>query len=610
MKTLIRLFQFARPYSKYWPKYIFFTFFGTIFGIFNFGLIKPLLDVIFDPKAMTTTTQLPPYSFSINYVIEAFNYFLTISVQQWGQMGALLFVAVAVVIASFLANILKYGGQRVMASLRTDVIFNIREALFNKITRLNIGYFNKRQKGDVMSVLSNDINEVQNNITQSFQIIFREPFLIVGYFGALFYMSYQLTLITVVAVPISGWCIGKLTRKLRSAAGKSQSALGTILSVIEETISGIRIIKAFNAQGHIRIKFAQINKTQTDLQRNIYNRQELATPTSEFLGVSVAMLILLAGGWLILQGKLSFSLSGFVTYLAFYYSILLPLKNIASASANIRKGMASADRIFGIIDAPVAIQKDKNPIAIEQFKQDIRFKDVSFAYNEELVLKNVNLTIPKGKMIALVGQSGAGKSTIADLIPRFYDVSSGAILLDGIDIRQYQPKELMALMGIVTQEAILFNDTIKNNIAFGLNNVITEEVIEAAKVANAHEFILQTEYGYDTNIGDRGARLSGGQRQRIAIARAVLKNPPILILDEATSALDTESEHLVQDALAKLMQNRTSIVIAHRLSTIQNADCIVALQNGEIVEQGTHAELLHKTGGVYKKLCAMQSFKD
>ena len=609
MKTLIRLLQFARPYARYWPKYVCFTLFGTVFGIFNFALIKPLLDVIFDPQAMDNVSQMPPYSFSIAYVQEAFNYLLTLIVQRWGRMGALLFVSAAVVAASFLANLLKYGGQRIMASLRTTIIFNIRQALFNKITRLNIGYFNKRQKGDVMSVIANDVNEVQGNVAQSFQIIFREPFLIAGYFGALFYMSYQLTLITVVALPVSGWFIGKLTRRLRSAASQSQSALGAILSIAEETISGIRIIKAFNAQEHIRQKFARISKTQTNLQRGIYNRQEMATPVSEFLGVSVAMLILLGGGWLILNGGSGFSVSGFVTYIAFYYQILQPLKNIANAYTGIKKGMASADRIFDILDAPAALPKAAVPVALTGFETDIRFENVSFAYNEELVLKNITFSIPKGKTIALVGQSGAGKSTIADLIPRFYDVTSGAILLNGIDIRQYPPKTLMSLMGIVTQEPVLFNDTIYNNIAFGVSGAASlEAVMEAAKIANAHDFIMQTEQGYHTCIGDRGARLSVGQRQRITIARALLKNPPILILDEATSALDTESERLVQDALAKLMQNRTSIVIAHRLSTIQNADCIIALQDGRIVEQGSHADLMRRPNGLYRKLCEMQSF--
>jgi subfamily B ATP-binding cassette protein MsbA len=605
METIKRLLTFAKPYSRYWPKYVFFTFFGMILGIFNFALIKPLLDVVFDPAAMTLVNEAPPFSMSITYIENIFNYYLTFIVQSSGRMGALIFVAIIMVCASFLANLFKYGGQRVMAKLRTNVIANIRAALFNKITRLDIGYFNKHQKGNLISILSNDVNEVQANVVQSFQIIFREPFLILGYFGVLFYMSYQLTLISLVALILSGFLIGKVTRKLRSAANKSQAVLGSLLSVIEETISGMRIIKAFNGQPYIRNKFKNINEYQARLQRNIFYKQELATPISEFLGVTIAMIILVLGGWLILNGKTIFSISGFITYIVFYYQILVPFKNITTAYTGIRRGMASADRIFKVIDEPVSIKKAQQPLPVSRFEHEIVFRNVSFSYDETPVLQDVNLRIPKGQMVALVGMSGAGKTTMADLLPRFYDVTSGEILLDNINIRDYEPKELIGLMGIVTQDAILFNDTVFNNIAFGMENVEEAAVVRAAAIANAHEFIMQMENGYQTNIGDGGNRLSGGQRQRLSIARAILKNPPILILDEATSALDTESERLVQDALTKLMQNRTSIVIAHRLSTIQHADKIVVMEKGRIVETGTHAELLQKQG-IYKRLCEMQ----
>jgi subfamily B ATP-binding cassette protein MsbA len=578
-----------------------------ILGIFNFALIKPLLDVVFDPNAMTEVNELPSFSFSIKYIENTFNYYLTAVVQSNGRMGALVFVSIVIIIATFLSNLFKYSGQRIMASLRTRVIANIREVLFDKITRLDIGYFNKHRKGNLISILSNDVNEVQANVVQSFQIIFREPFLIIGYLGVLFYMSYQLTLISLVSLLLSGWLISKVTQKLRSVATEAQSALGTLLSVIEECISGMRIIKAFNGQKYIRHKFKNINETQTKLQRSIYYRQELSTPISEFLGVTVAMLILFAGGWLILSGNTAFSISGFITYIVFYYQILDPFKNITTAYAGIRRGMASADRIFRIIDTPINIKKLEKPIAVKEFKHEIKFNNVNFAYGNITVLHHINLTIPKEKMYALVGSSGAGKTTMADLIPRFYDVSSGEILLDGINIKNYHPKDLIGLMGIVTQTPILFNDTVFNNIAFGRENVTEEDVIQAAKTANAHEFIIQMESGYQTNIGDQGNRLSGGQRQRLSIARAILKNPAILILDEATSALDTESERLVQDALTKLMKNRTSIVIAHRLSTIQHADKIVVLQKGEIIEQGTHAELVAMQG-VYKRLCDLQTF--
>ncbi len=609
MKTLKRLLSFAKPYSRYWPQYVFFTFFGMVMGIFNFALIKPLLDVIFDPDAMEVVADRPEFVLSVGYAQEIFNYFLTHVVQHSGRMGALVFVAIAIVIASLLANAFKYAGQRVMASLRTKVVYNIREALYRKITRLDIGFFNKQKKGDLLSVLSNDVTEVQANVVQSFQIIFREPFLIVGYFIVLFYMSYQLTLITVIALPLSGLLISKITRKLRSSATKSQAALGILLSLIEETISGIRIVKAFNGQAYVRKKFDNVNTQQTHLQRNIYNRQELASPMSEFLGITVAMLILLVGGYFILTGNTAFTISTFITYLAFYYQILVPLKNVATAYTGIRKGMASADRIFKVLDTPIAITKSRGAVDVQDFSISIEFRKVSFAYANEPVLNNINLTIPKGKMYALVGPSGAGKSTMADLIPRFYDVTSGSICIDGVDVRECQPKQLMNLMGIVTQEAILFNDSVRNNIAFGLEDVSDEDVINAAKVANAHNFIMDMEDGYNTNIGDRGGRLSGGQRQRLSIARAVLRNPSILILDEATSALDTESEKLVQDAFTKLMQNRTSIVIAHRLSTIRHADCIVVLNQGEIVEQGTHDGLYAKANGTYRHLCDLQAFK-
>ena len=607
MDILKRLLTFAKPYSHYWPKYLFFTFFGMILGVFNFALIKPLLDVVFDPDAMIIINELPSFSFSVKYVENIFNYYLTAVVQSSSRMGALFFVSIIIVIATFLSNLFRYGGQRIMASLRTKVVANIRKALFEKITRLDIGFFSKHRKGNLISVLSNDVNEVQANVVQSFQIIFREPFLIIGYLCVLFYMSYQLTLISLASLLLSGWMISKVTQKLRSVATEAQSILGTLLSIIEECISGMRILKAFNGQKYLRRKFKHINETQAKLQRNIYYRQELATPISEFLVVTVAMIILLVGGWLILNGNTVFSISGFVTYIVFYYQILIPFKNITTAYSGIRRGMASADRIFEIIDTTINIKKTENPVQIKKFKQDIIFDNVNFAYDDMLVLRNINLTIPKGAMIALVGPSGAGKTTIADLIPRFYDVSSGEILLDGINIKNYQPKDLIGLMGIVTQEPILFNDTVYNNIVFGAENVTEEDVIQAAKTANAHEFIIQMEHGYQTNIGDQGNRLSGGQRQRLSIARAILKNPAILILDEATSALDTESERLVQDALTKLMKNRTSIVIAHRLSTIQHADKIVVLQKGEIIEQGTHAELVAMQG-LYKRLCDLQTF--
>ncbi|GHT73396.1 ABC transporter ATP-binding protein [Bacteroidia bacterium] len=580
-----------------------------IFGVLNFALIVPLLDVIFSTEGIEHIDQLPPLTISVHYFKEVF-YFLMQGIKEYyGTYGSLVFVGVSLALASFLANLFKYLGFRVLNTMRANVMRNIRKALLTKIIKLHVAYYNNQRKGNLLSVLSNDVNEVQASVISSFQIIFRDPIFIIGNLAVLFYMSYQLTIITLVTLPLSGYLIGLVSKKLRRKAVEVQALQGDLMSIIEETISGSRIIKAFNAQKYVQEHFDKVNTSHRNALRQATNRQDIAVPLSEFFGVTIAMLILFFGGMMILSGTSTLTIPEFIAYLAFYYQILVPAKDISKAYAGIQRGMASADRIFAVLDADIAIKKSANPFAVNDFVHEIKFSDVNFAYNEELVLKNINFSIPKGKTIALVGQSGAGKTTIADLIPRFYDVTQGAILLDGKDIRNYQPKQLMNLMGIVTQEAILFNDTIKNNIAFGLNNMSDVAIIEAAKVANAHEFIMETEDGYNTNIGDRGSRLSGGQRQRIAIARAVLKNPPILILDEATSALDTESEKLVQDALTKLMKNRTSIVIAHRLSTIQDADSIVVLQHGEIVEQGTHAELTAKSGGVYKKLCELQAFK-
>lgn len=608
MNKFPRLVSFAKPYSRYWPKYLVVVILAMIFGVFNYILIVPLLEVLFSSDDIQRIAQLPDFTLSASYIKTAFYYAMLKMKDAYGAFGSLIFVIIALALASFFANLFKYLGYRVLNSMRANVMRNIRKALFDKITRLHIAYYTTRRKGNLLSVLSNDVNEVQASVVSSFQVIFRDPIFILGNFAVLFYMSYQLTLITMITLPLSGYLISLVSKKLRRKAVEVQSLQGDLMSIIEETISGSRIIKAFNAQEYVRERFAKVNTAHRNALRQATNRQEMAVPLSEFFGVTVAMIILLFGGIMLLNGTSTLTIPQFIAYLGLYYQILVPAKDITKAYAGIQRGMASADRIFDVLDTPVEITKVKNPVEVKDFVREIRFEDVSFAYNEELVLKRINLTIPKGKMVAIVGPSGAGKTTLVDLIPRYYDVTSGAILLDGTDIRQCQPKGLMSLMGIVTQEAILFNDTVKNNIAFGLDSASDEAVVEAAKVANAHDFIMHMENGYSTGIGDRGVRLSGGQRQRLAIARAVLKNPPILILDEATSALDTESEKLVQDALYKLMKNRTSIVIAHRLSTIRNADCIVVLQEGGIVEQGTHSELIAQ-GGMYKKLCDLQTFK-
>jgi ATP-binding cassette, subfamily B, bacterial MsbA len=494
--------------------------------------------------------------------------------------------------------------------MRAKVVSTIRKTLFEKITQLDYSFFHHERKGKLMSYLSNDIGEIENSVVSSIQVVFREPLLIIGYLIVLFILSPQLTWFTVIVLPVSGFLIATLTKRLRRDAKEGQQLLGDLLSIIEETISGVRIIKAFNAEKQINNRFGTLNDRYSRMLRRMWNRKELATPTSEVLGVGLVVCVLLYGGILVLNGTGDFTASKFITYIAIYSQILTPAKNISGAVSNIQRGLISAEQIFKIIDVPVKIKDHPNAQALTEFNDKIEYKGVFFSYLREengYVLKDINLTIGKGKTIALVGQSGSGKTTLAEMLPRFYDLEKGEILLDGKNIKDYRLRDLREQMGVVNQESILFNDTVFNNIAFGKPEASLEEIMNAARIANAHEFISQMPEGYQTNIGDRGGKLSGGQRQRISIARAVLKNPPILILDEATSALDTESERLVQDALTSLMKNRTTLVIAHRLSTIQHADEIIVMQQGVIIERGCHDELLARTG-VYRKLYDLQSF--
>ncbi|MFA6334528.1 MAG: ABC transporter ATP-binding protein [Bacteroidales bacterium] len=607
MKTFFRLLSFAKPFGRYWPTYLLVSILSVLFGVAYYALVDPLTRIIFSPETLNAQLSMPEFNISADYFKDIFQYYLTKFMGGTSRLKGLLFVCLFMTFMSFLANFTTYISRRILVSIRTKMMYNVRKALFLKISRLHIGYFHEKRKGDILSSVSNDVTEVQNTVADTFLILFRDPLMIIGFLAALFYMSPQLTTVTLIALPITAFAIGKVIRSLRRGAVEAQSLMGRIVSHFEEAISGARIIKAFNAQKYTNSHFDKTNSRHRSVTKKMFNRQQMASPLSEFLGFTVAVSVLFYGGYLQINGHLGLDMPEFIVYIGFYWKVLEPTKSIANAFAGLQRGMVSGERIFAIMDVEPAIKKSANPLPVKKFKSEIEYKNVGFSYATEPVLKDINLKINKGSMIALVGPSGAGKSTMADLLPRFYDVTSGSIMLDGIDIRDYEPKELIGLMGIVTQEAILFNDTVFNNIAFGMENVSEEDVVKAAKIANADEFISQMEGGYQANIGDRGLKLSGGQRQRLAIARAVLKNPPILILDEATSALDTESERLVQEALLNLMKNRTSVVIAHRLSTIQHADEIVVIKEGAIVERGTHNELIEQKG-LYSHLCDLQAF--
>lgn len=610
MKTYFRILGYARPLNKYVPPYAVFAILSVLFGIANFSLLIPLLNILFGTNDLPQVLPKPEFHFSIAWVIAYFKYYFAAILHQYGKIKALSFVCGIIFCAVLLTNVFRYLSQAVMSSMRAKVVTNIRRTLFEKITQLDYSFFHHERKGMLMSYLSNDIGEIENSVVSSIQVIFREPLLIIGYLIMLFVLSPQLTWFTVIVLPASGFLIATLTKRLRRDAKEGQQLLGELLSVIEETITGVRIIKAFNAEKQTNARFESLNQRYRNMLRRMWNRKELATPTSEVMGVGLVVCVLLYGGSLVLNAQSGFTASEFITYIAIYSQILTPAKNISGAISNIQRGLIAAEQIFRIVDVPVKIKDGPDAKPLKEFKSTIEYKNVYFSYLREehgYVLQDINLKIEKGKTIALVGQSGSGKTTLAELLPRFYDLEKGEIYLDGVNIKDYKLHDLREQLGVVNQESILFNDTVYNNIAFGMPSATEEEVIRAAKIANAHEFISQMPQGYQTNIGDRGGKLSGGQRQRISIARAVLKNPPVLILDEATSALDTESERLVQDAITNLMKNRTTLVIAHRLSTIQHADEIIVMQQGKIIERGKHDDLL-ATAGVYKKLYDLQSF--
>ena len=579
-------------------------------------MIAPFLDLLFlknnDDYAARIAKGAPELKINISSLIDNFYYSLTEMIvdPNRGKVYTLVFICMLVVIMFFLKNLCRYLALYFIAPIRNNVVRDIRNEIYAKIIELPLSYYSEERKGDIMSRMTSDVHEIEWSIMKSLEAVFRDPISIIIFMVTLVIMSPQLTLFVFILLPIVGVLIASLGKSLKRTSVKSKDTLGELISTIEETISGLRIIKAFNADKPSRIRFASINQEYTKLMIRIYRKTDLSSPMSEFLGTCVMVVVMYFGGKLVLDDHPTLNASVFITYIAIFSQVIPPARSFTDAYYNIQKGIASAERIAKILDADITIQEAKDAKSIHTFSNCIEYKNVSFAYvrgDTGYALKNINLKIEKGKTIALVGQSGAGKSTLVDILPRFYDPSEGEVLIDGVPHTHYKITDLRGLMGNVTQESILFNDTVFNNIAFGIEHANEQDVIAAAKIANAHDFIMQTEGGYQSNIGDRGSKLSGGQRQRLSIARAVLKNPPILILDEATSALDTESERLVQDALSNLMKNRTSLIIAHRLSTILHADEIIVMSKGEIIERGTHHELLAKNGA-YKKLSDMQAF--
>jgi subfamily B ATP-binding cassette protein MsbA len=608
MKVYRRLLAYARPYRWFVIPFAFFTLLAVVFSIFQFALIIPLLNILFDSGAGTETLKAPAFSVSGGFIKDIF-YYQVYRLKAINPAYALYFITAVIVCAVLLANLFRYLAQRTLIKARTLLVKRIREALFEKVNHLHMGFFTKEHKGDLISRMNSDVFEIEGVAASSLEVLIKEPSMIIGFFIALFAISTQLTLFTLIIIPISALGIASVQRKLKKDAKDAQASIGRLLTIMDETLTGMRIIRAFNATGFTLKKFSKENDFYRNASLQGFKRREMAPAFSEAAGVIVVAGILLYGGSLILQNGRSaagIQASEFIAFIAIFSQVLRPAKAMVVAGANIQRGRGAGERILELIDKPIEVNDKATAVELKAFREAVEFCNVDFGYSETPVLKNISFSIPKGKTIALIGSSGVGKSTIADLIPRFYDVTGGAVLLDGIDVRDYKMESLRSVMSFVTQETFLFNDTIFNNIALGRPAATEEEVIAAATIANAHDFIMQTEEGYQTITGDRGIRLSGGQRQRLCIARAVLKNPSILILDEATSALDTESERIVQDALSKLMKGRTTLVIAHRLSTIREADEIIVLHNGEIIERGHHNDLIEIEEGVYKKLTQLQ----
>ena len=607
MKEFLQILRrFIPPYKKYLALTVIFNILSAVLNIFSFAALIPILQILFRTDGTGTATQLMPWSLDNIKEVLANNadYYVTQLIGNVGPTTTLLLIGLFLAFATFLKTGAYFLSSATIIPIRTGVVRDIRNQLYHKITSLPLGFFSEERKGDIIARMTGDVGEIESSIMSSLDMLFKNPILIISYFTALLFISWQLTLFTLVFVPIFGWFMGFVGRKLKRKSIAAQSLWSDTMSQVEETLGGLRIIKAFCAEDKMNQRFDRINSDYRNSVQRVNIRQQMAHPMSEFLGTVLIIIVLWVGGILVLDQQI---LSGptFIYYLVMLYSIINPLKDFSKAGYNIPKGLASMERVDKILKAENTIKEPASPKHIASFEHQIEFRHVSFRYGEQWVLRDINLVIEKGKTVALVGQSGSGKSTLVDLIPRYYDVQEGEVLIDGINVKELGIHDLRQLIGNVNQEAILFNDSFRNNITFGVDSATQEQVEQAAKIANAHEFIMQTEHGYDTNIGDRGGRLSGGQRQRVSIARAILKNPPILILDEATSALDTESERLVQDALERLMKTRTTVAIAHRLSTIKNADEICVMHEGKIVERGTHEQLLAQ-GGYYKKLHDMQ----